>query len=179
MAVKRQTVLAIVLGFVGAGALYTTLWPAPGAAIPPAVPDARAGAKAAHAQSKGSGAPDVHLESLGHTRTAPNAIERNLFRFKPRPAPPRPVVAYEPAPVPEGPPPPPPVPPIGLRFIGVLEPTPSTKIAILSDGRGAPIYGKEGEAVLGQYRILQINADSIDMAYLDGHGRQRIRLSGS
>jgi len=33
--------------------------------------------------------------------------------------------------------------------------------------------------VLGQYRILRISAESIEMAYLDGRGRQTIRLSGS
>ena len=55
----------------------------------------------------------------------------------------------------------------------------SQKIAILSDGRGAPLYGKEGDTVLGQYKILHIGVESIDMAYLDGRGRQTIRLSGS
>ena len=52
-------------------------------------------------------------------------------------------------------------------------------MAILSDGRGAPMYGKEGDTVLGQYKILRIATDSIEMAYIDGRGRQTIRLSGS
>jgi hypothetical protein len=33
--------------------------------------------------------------------------------------------------------------------------------------------------VLGQYRILRIGAESIEMSYLDGRGRQTIRLTGS
>jgi hypothetical protein len=50
---------------------------------------------------------------------------------------------------------------------------------VLSDGRGAPVYGSEGETVLGQYRILRIGTESIEMSYLDGRGRQTIRFSGS
>jgi hypothetical protein len=53
------------------------------------------------------------------------------------------------------------------------------RIAFLSDGRGAPLYGHEGDTVLGQYRILRIGAESIEMSYLDGRGRQTIRLTGS
>jgi hypothetical protein len=81
--------------------------------------------------------------------------------------------------VPSGPPPPPALPPIALKFIGVLETANTQKIAVLTDGRGAPLYGKEGDTVLGQYKILHIGVESIEMAYLDGRGRQTIRLSGS
>jgi hypothetical protein len=66
-----------------------------------------------------------------------------------------------------------------LKFIGVLETANTQKIAVLTDGRGAPLYGKEGDTVLGQYKILHIGVESIEMAYLDGRGRQTIRLSGS
>jgi hypothetical protein len=61
----------------------------------------------------------------------------------------------------------------------MLETANTKKIAVLSDGRGAPVYGKEGDTVLGQYKILHIGVESIEMAYLDGRGRQTIRLSGS
>jgi hypothetical protein len=128
-------------------------------------------------------APDVHLKSLEDAHAKPGDVDRDLFRFKTRPAPPppRPAVAIAPPPpvVPSGPPPPPPLPPIALKFIGVLETANTQKIAVLSDGRGAPLYGKEGDTVLGQYKILHIGVESIEMAYLDGRGRQTIRLSGS
>lgn len=129
-------------------------------------------------------APEVHLKSLDAEPAKPEEVERNLFKFKPKPAPPppppQPVAALPPAPVvPSGPPPPPPLPPIGLKFIGVLETSNAQKIAVLSDGRGGPIYGKEGDTVLGQYKILRIGVESIEMAYLDGRGRQTIRMSGS
>ena len=52
-------------------------------------------------------------------------------------------------------------------------------MAVLSDGRGTPVHGKEGDIILGQYRIVRIGAESMEMSYLDGRGRTTIRLSGS
>ena len=52
------------------------------------------------------------------------------------------------------------------------------KIAVLSDGNGPPQHGKEGEIVLGRYRILKIGVESIEIAYADGRGRQTIRQTG-
>jgi hypothetical protein len=125
-------------------------------------------------------APDVHTEALAADRPRPGANQRDLFTFKPRYVAPAPAARVAPAPVvPSGPPPAPTVPPIPLKFIGLLEPGAGPRVAILSDGRGAPIYGREGEAVLGQYRILRIGAESIEIEYIDGRGRQAIRLSGS
>jgi hypothetical protein len=126
-------------------------------------------------------APDVHLEALDTARPKPDT-GRNLFRFKPKPPPPRPPAPpitrpAETAPVPTGPPPPP---PITLKFIGIVDAGQSQKpMAILSDGRGSPVYGREGDTVLGQYRILRIGTESIEMSYLDGRGRQTIRFTGS
>jgi hypothetical protein len=126
-------------------------------------------------------APDVHLQALQEQRPEPQP-ERNLFRFKPKAPPPPPPRAAAPPPVataPTGPPPPPPLAPIAMRFIGLVEaPEHAQKIAILSDGRG--IYqGREGDIIEGRYRIVRIGVESVEMAYLDGRGRQTIRLSGS
>ena len=140
--------------------------------------EARGGSGADSAQR----APEVHLESLEGQRAKPGTTDRNLFRFKPKappPAPrvPAPTVTAPPVPVvPSGPPPPP---PITLKFVGVVEPAGKPKIAILSDGQGPPFMGKEGEAVAGRYRIIRIGVESIELSYLDGRGRQTIRLSGS
>jgi hypothetical protein len=54
---------------------------------------------------------------------------------------------------------------------------PVGRLAILSDGRGV-YYGHEGEIIEGRYRILRIGVESVDLAYLDGRGRQTIRLTG-
>jgi hypothetical protein len=130
-------------------------------------------------------APEVHLYELDERRPEPIARERDLFRFKPKPAPPPPP-AVAPAsrppstPVPTGPPPPPPLPPIGYKFIGLVEtPVQASKIAILSDKDHNVFHGREGDIIEGRFRILRIGAESIEMAYLDGRGRQTIRLTGS
>jgi Tfp pilus assembly protein PilP len=78
--------------------------------------------------------------------------------------------------VPAGPPPPPPIP---LKFIGIVQKQgESTRIAVLSDGRGV-YHGREGDVIEGRYRIVRIGNDSVEMVYLDGRGRQVIRLSGA
>jgi hypothetical protein len=125
-------------------------------------------------------APDVRLRALNEERPQPEtAAGRDLFRFKTKAAPPSPPA---PSSVPPTAPPvarPPAGPaPIALRFIGLVEPALSRRIAILSDSRG--IYqGREGDIIEGRYRILRIGVESIEMAYVDGSGRQTIRLSGS
>ena len=131
-------------------------------------------------------APDVHLERLEAERPKPGEADRDLFRFKPKPLPPPPPapppvrVVAPPPPVPTGPPPPPALPPITLKFIGLIGPTPQVpKIAVLSDGKGPPVTGKEGDIILGQFRLIRIGAESLELSYLDGRGRQTIRLSGS
>ncbi len=129
-------------------------------------------------------APDVHLKELDMERPKPTAGDRNLFRFKskplpPPPAPPPQVVSATPT-APGGPAQPPAPPPIPLKFIGLIGPTAEVpKIAVFSDGRGAPQYGKEGDIILGQFRIVHIGTESIEMSYLDGRGRQTIRMTGS
>lgn len=127
-------------------------------------------------------APDVQLERLKGERVQPGEANRNLFRFQTRAEPesaPLPPIARPATPVPSGPPAASGAPPIALKFIGVVEPEGrAPRIAVLSDARGV-VHGREGEVVLGQYRILRIGPDSIDIAHLDGRGRQTIRLNGS
>jgi hypothetical protein len=125
---------------------------------------------------------DVKLESLRAGKGEASPATRNPFRFRasePPPAPPRVTVprVVQPAPqVPMGPPPPPPIP---LRLIGLLNaPTQAGRVAVFSDGRGNTFNGREGDIIEGRYRLLRIGADSAELAYTDGRGRQVIRLSG-
>lgn len=153
-----------------------------GPAVGTVAPSNRAGARGT-AQPAPPAVADVKLELLKAEHDAPAQPERNLFVFKPKPAPPPPpppkVIPVEQPPAPTGPPPPPPLPPIPLKFIGVLErPGQTGKVAILSDGRGGTFYAQEGEAVLGQYKVLKIGAESAELSYMDGRGRQTLRLSG-
>ena len=124
---------------------------------------------------------DVRLEALTRHDAALTGHDRNPFRFRPTAPPPAPrVVApppretFVPPPV-TGPPPPPPIP---LRYVGLLgAATQPDRVAVLSDARGNPFYGKEGDMIEGRYRVLRIAADSVDVAYADGRGRQTLRIS--
>jgi hypothetical protein len=198
---RRQLILGALV-IVLLGVIYR-LWTATSAAPVSASNRNAAGAPAARSAAaprsgRGTGtpgadgtqgvqAPDVHLEALDAERAQPGAGERNLFRFRtkppppPPPEPPRPVQPTGPVNTAPAPPPgPPPLPPITLKFIGIMEsPTRGRKIAVLSDGRNPPFQGEEGAIIEGRYRILKIGVESIEVAYLDGRGRQTIRLTGS
>ena len=72
------------------------------------------------------------------------------------------------------------MPPIGLKFIGIIDaPESGRKIAVLSDGKNPPFQGLEGQIIEGRYRIIKIGVESVEIAYADGRGRQTIRLTGS
>ena len=70
-----------------------------------------------------------------------------------------------------------PTPPIALKYIGVLE-TAQGRVAVFRDSGGDIVNGKEGDIIDGRYRLLKIGVESADLAYVDGRGRQTIRLSG-
>ena len=72
---------------------------------------------------------------------------------------------------------PPPLPPIPLKFIGILERANGEKWAVLSDGK-VTMHGRDGDIVDGRYRIVKIGAESIELTYADGKGRQVVRLTG-
>jgi hypothetical protein len=147
-----------------------------------AASNGRGRATASRAADATRTAPDVHIRALDEERPKPVSSARNLFRFKPKPPPPPPpsIVAPVARPgttAPSGPAPPP---PIALKFIGIVEaPSQQKRIAALVDPTGHAFEGGEGDVVAGQYRILRIGVESIEMSYLDGRGRQTIRLNGS
>src|SRR5260221_8658424 len=176
--------LALALGTVIYRELPTTSAPA----TPPSNRGEAATSAPRSAQSPvaqgGPAAPDVHIAALTGDRAKPVRQERDLFRFKPKAAPPAPLPpprAVPVTPVQTGPSGPAPPPPITLKFIGMLDTgDQKPKVAILSDSAGHVFYGYEGgPAIEGRYRILKVGADSVDMSYLDGRGRTTLRLSGS
>jgi hypothetical protein len=136
------------------------------------------------------GVEDVHLAQLQQPEPEPIDGHRNPFTFgtEPRPAAAAGFAAAKPGPavapvapppaVAMGPPPVPPPPPITLKFFGIVTaPGRVGKVAALGDGKYV-YHGQEGSIVEGRYRIVKIGEESIQMEYVDGRGRQTIRLSG-
>jgi hypothetical protein len=176
----------LLMGGGAAAVLALAIWamwpssPASSASAPPA--PARGAAQGART-SPPPVAP-VKLDSLTAERQGPSDTPRNPFRYQPKAAPPPstaqvppPVVFTEP-PKPVAPPGPPPPAPIQLKFLGVLTRANGVNWAVLSDGKGATMYGRDGDIVDGRYRIVKIGTESIEMAHVDGRGRQVIRLTG-
>jgi hypothetical protein len=176
---RRQLLLAAVV--IALGAVIYAVWPRP--AAPAATASNRRGVARQGQTADSVSAPDVHLDALEAERPKPDGADRNLFRFRPAPAPskpPGPPVSQQTQTAPPQPmgPSGPTVPPIPLRFIGVMTMPDGKKHAILRDDHG--VYsGAEGAEIDGRYKILRIGDESIEMAYLDGKGRQTLRRSGS
>lgn len=181
---RRQAVL---LGVLVAVLLVVAWWNfiVPAAPLAPPIagsaPRGPAGAVRAPASVPGQVEP-LHLARLTTEKPEPEGGERDPFRFGERSAASPQAQVEQPAmaaaPQPQAPTGPPPPPPITLKFIGLVDTSDQRKIAVLSDGQNV-FYGREGEVVEGRYRIERISAESIEMAWADGTGRQVIRLSGS
>ena len=59
-----------------------------------------------------------------------------------------------------------------------MQPNDGGRVAVLNDGRGNVFNSREGDIIEGRYRLLRVGNDSVDLIYVDGKGRQTIRLSG-
>jgi hypothetical protein len=180
---RRQTYMLGALVVVLAVVLYLRL---PVNSDPDVAPQAETATQSSNQASRGAArqempVTDVRLEALKHDDAPLAGSERNPFRFRPKAPPPEPPRVAAPPPQVFVPPPalgPPPPPPIPLRYIGLLgAASQPDRVAVLSDARGNPFYGKEGDIIDGRYRVLRIAADSVDVAYADGRGRQTFRLS--
>ena len=183
---RRQIVLLSILCVVLVGAVMYAMWPA---AVPKAPPSNVSGRRPQQTQATGGsrGSLDVRLDELKQPPPGAADVKRNPFRFyvpPPPPPPPRPAAPVVPPPLTPGdpgyvPPPPPPPPPIPLKCIGTAQ-TGNMKVAIFvnSDGKGMPSYAAEGQLVLGQYRLVKIQVESVVMEYPDGRGRQTIPIRG-
>jgi hypothetical protein len=178
---RKQILLGILIVLLGALA-YRAVTTSP-VSSPSSNPARASGRGGQGGRGNAMAAPDVHMSALNSERPKPVGGERNLFRFRPKAAPAPPPVAGSagppetPAlpPAPSGPPPPP---PIALKFIGTVQSNGGrTTFAVLTDGQGPPMSGKEGDTIAGRYKILRIGVESIEMSYLDGRGRQTIRMN--
>jgi hypothetical protein len=188
---KRQIQLLVGLGAVLAALLVFQVLPMMMGGAQPTTGNRTTAPAEAQARAAQRGAPgpveDVRLAQLEQEWPAPGDTRRNPFTMAPAPPPPseKPSAPSSkpadegpaPPPIPAGPPPPPPIPPITLKFIGVISSDSIGKIAGLSDGKF--VYrGREGQTIEGRYRIVKIGEESIQIEYVNGTGRQTIRLTG-
>lgn len=129
---------------------------------------------------------DVRLDALEGERPDPSESERNPFRFQPKappPAPAPPPTAARPPPVedvPVGPPQPPAPPPITVKFVGTFDLPNGTKLAVITEciAGHKTVQVRQGEPVLGQYRLVKIGETSIVIEHLDGRGRTTLAKNG-
>ena len=172
-------ILAVVVWWqFGRGTEATRLAPAPRAAVRPG---------RSPAPSTTSADLRVHVDLLDRARPSGTWAGRDPFRFGGGEPPPSAAAEAVPSAAAAGtgqqettmgPVAPPPPPPIPYRFIGVLTTPGGGRVAVLSDGRFV-YYGRQGDIIEGRYRIVSVGDQVVEMEYLDGSGRQVIRLSGS
>lgn len=197
MAAKQVTSRTLVLAAlaVAAAVVLVAIWPRGTADTTGSAPELPRDAVAGGGQVDSAVPPPLGLERMEAQRAAP-ANRRDLFRFgaaQPAPGPEqprqgtgegqvRPPAGRRGAPVQPDPgitvdPPPPPPPPIPLRYVGYADNPGSGRIAALSDGRFT-YNGKEGDVIEGKWRIVRIGVESIVIEYVNGTGRQTLRLAG-
>jgi len=123
---------------------------------------------------------NVKLEALTARHEVTATPTRDPFRYRmppPPPAPPPPP-PKTPETRPQGPRPPTGPPPperITLKYLGFAMGPNGTRVAVLHDGSARPpLLGKQGDVIAGRYRLLRVEADNVEIAYLDGTGRSRL-----
>lgn len=184
---RPRPIFLVLLGVVAVLAVMMWLGGSSGPTPPPAA--TRTAQQRGTAESRlDPAALDVQLDALSAQRPDPGETARNPFRFQAKAPPPAP----PPEPrgpgrrgggedsgevVPTGPPPPP---PITVKFIGTIDLPDGSVVAVFTDctvGHKNTLV-REGQAILGQYRLVKIGLTSVVVEYLDGRGRTTLAKSG-
>lgn len=133
---------------------------------------AKAAVPAKPKTASGSTEARIRLDLLDGGANDPDAGRKNVFQYRPKPEPPRP-----PAPPPPPPPPPvaqrpvtpqtPPLPPFKqFTFEGIMYSGPAKAgplIASLTDTTNFIYRVREGETILGQYRVTRVTESSVEI----------------
>jgi hypothetical protein len=128
--------------------------------------------------------PTLHMEAMRVTESLVyTGSGRNIFAAGPSPvelaelekpkAPARPV--YMPPPAPAGPTGPPPPPPINLKFFGTATAANGTRRAFLLNGDDV-FLASAGDVVQRRYRVIAINANSIQVEDIPNTNKQSLPL---
>ena len=183
---RPRPILLILLGLAVAALAFVKLMPSgsttrtPGASNQPRVAPAAAAGQNLDPQDI-----DGRLSAHNEPPPEPSEAQPKTFNIAPTaPPPPPPTTGGKPPPTvfppPNGGHTPPPAgpPPIPLKFMGLVEVEgKGKKFAALTDCKF--VYtGQEGEIIDGRYRLVKIGVESVEMEYVNGQGRTKIRLSG-
>ncbi|MGC2402395.1 MAG: hypothetical protein WA510_21555 [Acidobacteriaceae bacterium] len=121
--------------------------------------------------------PTLHPEIMRATESLEyTGNGRNIFsQFSAPPVIPKPIASIRQAAIDTGPPPPPPPPPINLGFYGyAAEKTGQRQVFLL---HGDDIFiASEGEVVDRRYRVVKINAASVQVEDIPYHNTQTLPL---
>ena len=172
--------LLIALAVVVVALISSRMWSDGAAVAPPPASPARA-ANGKQAEPFDPKELKVRLEALEGERPDQGEMERNPFRFQPKAAPappPGPPPGPVAPPVDPGPPVPPPPPPIPLKLTGFIDLPGGGKLVALSDCKGGTFSAAEGKTVDGQYRVVKIGIESVTIEFVNGKGRQTLRVEG-
>jgi hypothetical protein len=170
----------------------TTVAPTPTAVAPaPVNAPVAAGGTAAKAVGKASNPldPTLHMDAMLVSESLEySGSGRNIFSMTSAPPIdiPKPVSAARvntapaapPVPCPPNCPPPPPPPPIDLKFFGVETATNGTRQACLLHGDDV-ILAHAGDVVVRRYRVITVDAKSIQVEDLQNNNKQTLPLQAN
>lgn len=195
MAARQVTPRVLVLAAlaVAATVVLVAIWPRGTADTTGSAPERPRDEAAGGAQADPAVPPPLGLDRMEASRTAP-ANRRDLFRFgavqpapgaapadpgqaQPRPPAGRRGTQAQPAPIAPVDPGPPQPAPIPLRYVGYADNPGVGRVAALSDGRFT-YNGREGDVIEGKWRVVKIGVESVVLEYVNGTGRQTLRLAG-
>jgi hypothetical protein len=168
------TVLLAVLGVL----VYRGVW-----REPPPVQDGASGQPGASvARSTSAIESGLQVNQLEAAGAPEPVIRRDLFRFGERSAAPEVPSVSSPrlgTPSPDEQVAAPAGERVAFTLIGIVEtPNESARVAVLSDGRGV-YHGAAGDIIEGQFRIVSVGPESVEMSRLGDQARQVIRLQGA
>lgn len=193
---RRQTITAVTLGVVALAAcfyIYEELFatggsspnPTPAAQVAPARPASNSGPQHAARPVVTSATldPTLHMQAmLVSESVAYSGAGRNIFSAQSAPPPvpiPAPVASARPAPppmpCPPNCPPPPPPPPIDLKYFGVETGPNGARQACLLHG-DAVFIASPGDVVLRRYKVLSVDAKSIQVQDMQNNNTQVLPL---
>lgn len=193
---RRQTIMAGVLGLLALGAciyLYEELFAAdttapagqPLAVTAPVRPVGTAGSAKVIGTTSAALDPTLHMDAMLVTESvAYLGIGRNIFSQASAPPIliPKPLTSARliaPAPIvqpcPPNCPPPPPPPPIDLKFFGTATSARGTRRALLLHGDSV-VLASVGDVVLRRYRVITVDAKSVQVEDMQTNNKQTLPL---